>query len=56
MTLKLIWKNDGASVMSAFAVAVVPSAVLLYAYATGPDPRYTGAPGDNKLACAASGR
>src|SRR5512133_2154236 len=33
-------------------LAVVPSAVLLYAYSTGPEPRHTGAPGDDKLACA----
>lgn len=33
-------------------LAVVPSAVLLYAYSNGPEPRHTGAPGDDKLACA----
>ena len=27
----------------------------VYAFKTGPDPRYTGAPGDNPLACTASG-
>jgi uncharacterized protein (TIGR03437 family) len=32
---------------------LVPLALLAYEY--GPDPRYTGAPGDNQLACAASG-
>jgi uncharacterized protein (TIGR03437 family) len=32
---------------------LVPVAILAYEY--GPDPRYTGAPGDNQLACAASG-
>jgi uncharacterized protein (TIGR03437 family) len=42
-----IWITVGA-----FAV-LVPLAVLAYEY--GPDPRYTGAPGDNLLACAASG-
>jgi uncharacterized protein (TIGR03437 family) len=42
-----IWITVGA-----FAV-LVPLAVLAYEY--GPDPRYTGAPGDNQLACAASG-
>ncbi len=35
-----------------FAV-LVPIALLAYEY--GPDPRYTGAPGDNALACASSG-
>jgi uncharacterized protein (TIGR03437 family) len=35
--------------------ATVPSALLLYAYSTGPEPRYTGAPGDDKLACSTSG-
>jgi len=35
-----------------FAV-LVPLALLAYEY--GPDPRYTAAPGDNQLACAASG-
>jgi uncharacterized protein (TIGR03437 family) len=42
-----IWLTVGA-----FAV-LVPLAVLAYEY--GPDPRYTGAPGDNQLACASSG-
>ncbi len=32
---------------------LVPLALLAYEY--GPDPRYTGAPGDNQLACASSG-
>ena len=31
------------------------SAVLIFAYASGPDPRHTGAPGDNAQACATSG-
>ena len=31
------------------------SAVLIFAYATGPDPRHTGAPGDDQQACATSG-
>ena len=31
------------------ALAIIP--VLIYAYASGPDPRYTGAPGDNAAAC-----
>jgi uncharacterized protein (TIGR03437 family) len=34
-------------------LAMVPSVVLLHAYSNGPDPRVTGAPGDNQLACAA---
>jgi uncharacterized protein (TIGR03437 family) len=42
-----IWLTVGA-----FAV-LVPLALLAYEY--GPDPRYTGAPGDNQLACANSG-
>jgi uncharacterized protein (TIGR03437 family) len=42
-----IWITVGA-----FAV-LVPLALLAYEY--GPDPRYTGAPGDNQLACAAAG-
>jgi hypothetical protein len=33
-------------------LVMVPSVVLLYAYSAGPDPRVTGAPGDDKLACA----
>src|SRR4051794_532783 len=36
-------------------VAMVPSVVLLFAYATGPEPRHTAAPGDDKLACTTSG-
>jgi uncharacterized protein (TIGR03437 family) len=42
-----IWITVGA-----FAV-LVPLALLAYEY--GPDPRYTGAPGDNQLACANAG-
>jgi uncharacterized protein (TIGR03437 family) len=34
-------------------LVMVPSVLWLYAYSTGPDPRYTGAPGDDKLACVA---
>jgi uncharacterized protein (TIGR03437 family) len=34
-------------------LVMVPSVLLLYAYSTGPDPRYTAAPGDDKLACTA---
>jgi uncharacterized protein (TIGR03437 family) len=36
-------------------LALAPSVVLLYAYATGPEPRHTAAPGDDKLACTTSG-
>jgi uncharacterized protein (TIGR03437 family) len=36
-------------------VAIVPCVLLLYAYATGPEPRHTAAPGDDKLACTSSG-
>ena len=34
---------------------VALSAALIFAYATGPDPRYTAAPGDSQQACATSG-
>ncbi|HLJ50116.1 MAG TPA: choice-of-anchor V domain-containing protein [Bryobacteraceae bacterium] len=37
----------------AVGLAVIP--VLIYAYSTGPDPRHTGAPGDDPLACTTSG-
>jgi len=37
------------------AVGVVLSAAIIYGYQTGPDPRHTGAPGDDPLACATSG-
>jgi uncharacterized protein (TIGR03437 family) len=36
-------------------LAMVPSVVLLFAYATGPEPRHTTAPGDNPLGCTAAG-
>src|SRR5689334_2450578 len=36
-------------------LAMAPSVVLLYAYATGPEPRHTAAPGDDKLACTTAG-
>jgi len=36
-------------------LAMVPSVVLLFAYATGPEPRHTAAPGDDKLACTSGG-
>jgi uncharacterized protein (TIGR03437 family) len=35
--------------------ATVSSAALIFGYATGPDPRYTGAPGDDQKACTTSG-
>jgi len=34
---------------------VALSAELIFAYATGADPRHTGAPGDDAQACATSG-
>src|SRR5450432_2449241 len=34
-------------------LVMVPSVLLLYAYSTGPDPRVTGAPGDDPRACTA---
>jgi uncharacterized protein (TIGR03437 family) len=37
------------------AIAAVPSVLLLFAYETGPDPRHTAAPGDDRLACTTSG-
>lgn len=42
-----IWITVGA------LAVLAPIALLAYEY--GPDPRYTGAPGDNQLACASSG-
>jgi uncharacterized protein (TIGR03437 family) len=36
-------------------VVTVSSAALIFGYATGPDPRYTGAPGDDPKACTSSG-
>jgi uncharacterized protein (TIGR03437 family) len=36
-------------------VAAVPSVVLLYAYASGPEARKTGAPGDDPLSCTTAG-
>src|SRR6266851_6941521 len=29
--------------------------IILYAFSTGPDPRYTAAPGDDPLACSSAG-
>ena len=45
--------TTGKKIVYAFSAAMVP--LLLYAYASGPDPRYTGAPGDSPLACASVG-
>src|ERR1700726_4570079 len=36
-------------------IGLVSSAALIFGYATGPDPRYTGAPGDDPKACTSSG-
>jgi uncharacterized protein (TIGR03437 family) len=44
---KIVWMSVG------LWVAIVPA--LLLAYSSGPDPRYTAAPGDSPLACASSG-
>ena len=38
-----------------FAVILSIIPIAIKAYETGPDPRYTGAPGDNKTACLAGG-
>src|SRR5258706_9061383 len=38
-----------------FIAALVLLATLIYGHASGPDPRHTGAPGDDPLACASSG-
>src|SRR6476659_2939633 len=45
--------STGKKIVYAFLAAMVP--MLLYAFATGPDPRYTAAPGDSPLACASAG-
>src|SRR5581483_6832803 len=45
--------TTGKKIVYAFLAAMVP--LLLYAYSSGPDPRYTAAPGDSPLACATSG-
>jgi uncharacterized protein (TIGR03437 family) len=39
----------------AAVAGLAASAALIHAYSSGPDPRYTGAPGDNPLACSTSG-
>ena len=36
-------------------LVVVSCAAIIHAYQTGPDPRHTGAPGDDPLACATAG-
>jgi len=45
--------TTGKKIVYAFLAAMVP--MLLYAFASGPDPRYTAAPGDSPLACATAG-
>ena len=45
--------TTGKKIVYTFLAGMVP--MLLFAYATGPDPRYTAAPGDSSLACASSG-
>jgi uncharacterized protein (TIGR03437 family) len=41
--------------LAATIAGIVLSAALIFAYATGPDPRHTAAPGDDPKACATSG-
>src|ERR1700722_13220821 len=48
MNLKKILVNS-----SLVALAIIPP--VLYSYEYGPDPGYTGAPGDNATGCSASG-
>ena len=36
-------------------LGIASSAALIFGYASGPDPRYTGAPGDDPKACSTSG-
>lgn len=45
--------TTGKKIVYTFLAAMVP--MLLFAYASGPDARYTGAPGDSALACASAG-
>ena len=45
--------STGKKIVYAFLAAMVP--MLLYAFSSGPDPRYTAAPGDNPMACANAG-
>jgi len=42
-------------IVNASLVALAIAPIVLYAYEYGPDPAYTGAPGDNQTACVASG-
>src|SRR5437660_1142796 len=44
---KLVWTIAGG--------AAIALPALLYAFSSGPDQRYTGAPGDDALACATAG-
>src|SRR5262249_15967031 len=46
-TKKIVWTAVGTW------VAIVPA--LMLAHSSGPDPRYTGAPGDARLACSSAG-
>src|ERR1700675_4954348 len=45
--------SAGKKIVFAFLAAMVP--LLLFAYASGPDPRHTAAPGDDPLACSTAG-
>lgn len=45
--------TTGKKILCAFVTAMVP--MLLFAFASGPDPRHTAAPGDDPLACASVG-
>jgi uncharacterized protein (TIGR03437 family) len=45
--------TTGKKIVYTFLAGMVP--MLLFAYATGPDPRHTAAPGDDPLACATAG-
>src|SRR5260370_2398993 len=36
-------------------LGIASSAALIFGYASGPDPRYTAAPGDDPKACSTSG-
>lgn len=45
--------TTGKKIVCAGLAAMAP--VLLFAYASGPDPRHTSAPGDDPLACSTSG-
>ena len=41
--------------IGALVVALLLASAMIYGYASGPDPRYTGAPGDSDQACASLG-